>query len=881
MGIRPEFADIAINYTNPTDFAINVVSQAEFIFSEMDAATPLFTESNGGKTVDPTPIVDLSAFIPSLDPCSVTDGRFGSSNGMGFACSDIMVPSCGFYQRVEIDISESFDITLILSHPLGSEDGYYCKISSSTSKLSFGINSADGSTQTEIRSLFVDTSLVDTTKDLLFQTDGSGRFKCTWGSYEILLSDLTNSIYDIDFGYVATIIVYGLVSNYDLGAAQGFNIPDKGDYSTINNIPNIIPTAIDRGISYNNISLSGNMWIEGYNLNSTYTSSAFDDAILDTFASKSSNSISADSGPLVMLEKNYPGSIPSTSDTIRAGFTSIFSDSSKINSIATQNIGLQNFLVELDPGATPILPYDISDINTLAQDSIDDGTVPGLVFFINDWQEGSVESLDPDFNDIITNLDSVTGPCWVFLAPSPSAFFDGTHTVDGWFDIQERFKFVLDDSGNDNIAFCCALDFANFSSEDFPSDRFRGWDAVSCGIVISGTADSTSASLSLIRQWVTDNYSKLILSISVDFSGATPPLSTDVIDWFDSFYENCRNADTDVALIYAENSSEYVIPDPSDELDDWAALVSDTHSLTASEGGQTRVANIKIEESFIETYANLIGTLSTYYSASRVFVWDDLNGYRSAPSHDIAGYKTFFNEVADVVNNFPGTQVYGPNIELAARSAGYDSSYNGVTIDSRDINALQSFINDVEAATPTVFADGIAIKGNFTAAQWPDVIEYVKTLTSLPLAVTEIANIDAEKFEAVLNALDPIDTVHTNSTIFLNPDIFEFTGTTWSYSATLVVPATINNCKIQVTYSDDILYNGFIDVSKSGATPYSLTKELPLSGDYILLGTLTSGTYDIDISGDIIKEGSATLRVWFDGDGVGERAISDTKYIGG
>jgi hypothetical protein len=60
-----------------------------------------------------------------------------------------------------------------------------------------------------------------------------------------------------------------------------------------------------------------------------------------------------------------------------------------------------------------------------------------------------------------------------------------------------------------------------------------------------------------------------------------------------------------------------------------------------------------------------------------------------------------------------------------------------------------------------------------------------------------------------------------------------------------------------------------------------LTKELPLSGDYILLGTLTSGTYDIDISGDIIKEGSATLRVWFDGDGVGERAISDTKYIGG
>jgi hypothetical protein len=901
VAIRPEFADVGFNYVDSRSMATNIFPQAEFIFSEMGSATPILTQSNGSKSLDPVDIFDISILNPALDACGVTDGRFGSANGMGFAILDINITSSGFYQRVEIDLSSiDFSITLTISDSLGISDGYYCSINKSTKLLTFGSISADGSVLTEIKSILVDISTVAATQDLIFQFDGSDRYKVTWGSYQILVSDSQNQIFSDDIGHIPGIIVTGeCVSNYDVGAAQGFNIVDKGDYPTVNDVDVIIPSGIDRGMSYGVLSVDSNIWTSGYSSTGNYLSQSFYSATYDFVKANVGTAINIEECPDVILERNFPGSIAYNNFAVRTGFSSIVNNVSKINSIATKNVGIQNFLIELDPGATPSVPYVISDIPTLGQDAIDEDALPIFIIFVNDWSEGSPQVHDSDFRDIIDNIDSLTGPAWVCIAPNPKSFIDGsTYTILGWLGLQERFKYKLDEAIAEatpvglNIGFICTHSLSDFGGNDpinlmidDANYNARYWDLVFISIDVYDNAEFYIPYLEPVRAWALDKYMELGISISINCSAATPPLSSDIVDWLNSFYNYCINSEIDgygskvIAFSYSEKSEETVIPDPSDELTEFASLVSNSNSILDSGGNQIRTANLIPDFSRLDNFALAAGVAAVFGSASKVFIWNDLLGFQSSPSHNINTYITMFNALADQIHNFPGIQVYGPNIKLMARYSGSDAFYNGVRMDSRDIEALETFINGIEAATPTVFADAIAIQGNFTAAEWPDVIDYVKTLTTLPLAITKIHNSETDKINAILDTLGSSDIVVVDGDLFLNLDIFEFTGATWSYTATLVVPDQAINSKIRFTYSEDILYNGAVSITKNDATPYSNTFDLPLSGDTKNLGNLNEGTYTINIYGDTLQSGSATLRVWFDSDNFDEKTISDTKYV--
>lgn len=897
MGIRPEFADIAIDYVAGGGGEVNdlfssvIFPQAEFKFSEIDAATPVLTQSNGNKTLDPQQIFDISTYNPSLDPCTITNGRFGSSAGMGFGIFGIHVTSCGFYQRVEIDLDvDDFIVYLGINDPDGLNPAYYLILNKILKTLSFGTVTADGSTFTEIESFIVEIPSVAAKKDLLWQWDGNGRWKISWDSKEYIILDNSISIFSINNGHIPILIVNEpCVSNYDVGSSQGFNSVDKGDYlATGDGVDIIVPTGNDRGISYGNVNMS-EVWLSTYQPSNLYVDQEYFDIIKKFNTAKISPIINVDTAPIVFIKNEFPGYVDD--GYIRLGFSSIINDSSKINNVSSKNIGLQTFFIELDPQATPISPYDISDIETLGQASIDDGTLPYFEIYINDWNDGDISVFSTDFDNIISSLENITGPCWISIAANPVTYFSETNTIENWLLIQENFKTKLTDSNNENVAFVLSTPYDDFSTISLDTN-LQYWDIINIQTVIEDNISIYQDSYSGFREWSLNNRAKVMLTISINFS--LSPTSVDVIDWLDSFYDYAINSYNDnyesklVALNYYEHyldnaatPSSSVIPDPSSELTEFVSLVELGTSLLSSDGTQLRVSSNLIDELAFSSFGTAVAEVCQY-SISKVFIWNDLNGYRGISGHNMTDYITMFNAVATEILNTPSIEIYGPNIRLGTSSS--LSSYNGVSIDSRDMDALLEFIDGAQTATPTVFADGISFSGNFSSSDWVNIIEYIKDYTSMPIAITHFDDVTEDyysKIDPIIGALGAVDLLLINGSKFTNLDILDITGTSWNFSANLIIPDPgASNTTLNFTYSEDILANPIISIVKDDeATPYSLLDNVPISGTSLSIGNLSNGIYSISIFGDTLKAGYATLRFAINSDNFEQKIISDTKYI--
>lgn len=173
----------------------------------------------------------------------------------------------------------------------------------------------------------------------------------------------------------------------------------------------------------------------------------------------------------------------------------------------------------------------------------------------------------------------------------------------------------------------------------------------------------------------------------------------------------------------------------------------DTATTLNTSGGAIDPAEV---EAAATTYLDEI----TEHGIRHIIVWRDMVGMRSGEdegstpgrdageSWDIPRYIDLYQAVyAEAKSRSPLIRVYGPNILFKARGEGYDEVYNGVTIDSRDVDGFLEFLDAQEAATPVV-VDGYAIAGDFEQDDWGPFLEYILSLIpeNAPLIISRMFN---------------------------------------------------------------------------------------------------------------------------------------------
>ena len=263
----------------------------------------------------------------------------------------------------------------------------------------------------------------------------------------------------------------------------------------------------------------------------------------------------------------------------------------------------------------------------------------------------------------------------------------------------------------------------------------------------------------------------------------------------------------------------------------------------------------------------------------------------SGDEWDYARYKDLYTKAyTSLKAGVPGCRVYGPNCFLSARGEGYDATYGGVLVDSRDMDFLQAFLDDLAAATPPFGADGIAVSGAFPPSQWGDLIPVLQTMcgqfpliiTAPPPEATPTQSGLESYSSAGFDGLDSGDVFVVDASGFTSysPKLVTDSYDS-SFSATLVVPYQMKNTKLKVAaITDEILLNSWVRIVSDHATPYVLADELPSGNGSLLLGNLEEGTYSITVSGDQGKSGTAMLRVGIYSDNFDVLTLADTKFLG-
>lgn len=282
--------------------------------------------------------------------------------------------------------------------------------------------------------------------------------------------------------------------------------------------------------------------------------------------------------------------------------------------------------------------------------------------------------------------------------------------------------------------------------------------------------------------------------------------------------------------------------------------------------------------------------LDAYPSVADVVVWAEMEGMYCGQDSgsecegatpvgwDINRYMALYNEVKQAADEgLALRKLWGPNVHLAARGMGYDEEYNGVLIDSRDVELLQQFIEQAEP-------DCLAFSGDFSPEDWPAVIEFVRGMSEevIQLMITRLDSDDLPAAAAAVN-----DALGGGDLVFWpadqpgyeplvneqaqNPDA-------WTFRATLKTPSdgiTAARFRTQI-YSAELGEAAQVFVSGPG---FNETFTLPDLSSEVLLGDLEPGEYSIEIAGVAVETGSAMLRFAIRGDNVSSVSVSGIKQI--
>ncbi len=890
MPVYQNYPDIGLNYSNSYNLSRNIRPQFEIDFTSMpNGAIP--STSNGSKTLDPVDIFDLSSFLGGTT-ASVTNGRLGSTPLSAVSVSCPIVET-GFYFEVDIlPPASSWSVEIVLFDSNAVLDGYGMVIDSTEGTMK--VYSADS-----LRNDFVfygtesvDTSSSDQSHILSFKWDGNRRFLATWRGRELLVQVPNPDPVNL---FPLIMVESNVVKSFSGGASEYFT--------------NLSPNGPDRGVVYGNISFSKD------NISWPGTVAGYPDAEDDGGVSLNAAISSLNSEGLVPAftfdyctgaysDQDFPGNLDA--GQIRVGAAT--SDISKFESGATP----------ATMGINLHLYFDFqSCINNVANDILDDisnNRVPFVIIGslnIDNGFDTDEESLNSVFEDIFNEIGS---ECIVFFAfnplPEETILSSGEdYLPEDWVIQQTYCKRKMRRMNAKNISLVSGHSryFYNQTNEEIitygeiiKDDYWSGgvWDFL---MVLYHIDDDLSinptpylpetflTTMGKAQEYAFSKNKKLMLTLSAsDLDDSATPGDGDFADILPLIYDYCVNSAYQatpnaqiIALMYNEFFGE--LADPSDSLNAFIQLLLEPESVDSTVGIQQRsdILSLPTDEK-LEAYGSAIAEIMSTYAGSIVFVWKFDRGVV-----DEADYLSLFAQLADSLDY--STRIFGPNVFLSARGEGYDQNYNGVSIDSRDIDILQNFIDEAEAATPSFRCDGIAFSGNFDPSDWPDVIDYVKSLTNLPVAVTDLESFDATpdnlaetraKVEAVVTSLPSTDYVFipSDENDFFSIPSPDYAGFQWRFEGSLTIPSpgALNARLILKAYSEDILGNSYTSLE---GVSYSFEERTPISGTSLSLGNMEDGVYDLIIYGDVISSGNASLSVAFVADNFDEILVSDTIYL--
>ncbi|NBR22236.1 MAG: hypothetical protein EBU08_00295 [Micrococcales bacterium] len=316
-------------------------------------------------------------------------------------------------------------------------------------------------------------------------------------------------------------------------------------------------------------------------------------------------------------------------------------------------------------------------------------------------------------------------------------------------------------------------------------------------------------------------------------------------------------------------------------LDGFVELIDRAESASSDVGTQTRYSGPatlfpsadnydKVAEFFINCLSQI--------QASSISPWNRLTNINLPLDQNYLKYEEMYTYVANSLRQTtPAITLYGPDIECGPTGQGFDSTVNGVAVDSRATDALENFINGAEAATPLYPLDVVLVTGDggWSVEDYGNFIDYLKSLTNLPIAIRLYGDFDNQFASDVLQLLDPVDKLILTHRFYFNLDNLTLTSSGWEFASTLSLPSPgALDAVLRFTYSEDILANGIVYIEGDS---YSEQFDLSKSGLGIRIGNLEPDTYTIRVLGTVLKSGSATLRLSFNADNIDEKVISDTK----
>lgn len=343
----------------------------------------------------------------------------------------------------------------------------------------------------------------------------------------------------------------------------------------------------------------------------------------------------------------------------------------------------------------------------------------------------------------------------------------------------------------------------------------------------------------------------------------------------------------DTARVHDDNEIIDVTVSPtmvnSQAIDKWIEITNLVESVDLTQGTTLGVYEAPYG-SAADDFADLLKPLILSTSFTDIIVWRDMIGMDSI--------EKYFDLYQSIIDKFGFSyKYYAPNIDISGRNEGHDSSLQltedfSVIVDIRYFGFFLEFINTIGSSS--IYNDGVAFSGNFTAEEWPYIIDYVKSITDKKLVITRMDNesnkdsvdTENEKIAAMVNSLEDSDIVfipgYVNS-FFSIPDP-SYAGYNWLFSAQLNIPSPgALNASIKFpSYSEEILGTPTVTITGDNI---SITELVPLSGGILSIGNLPEDTYTISLFGDTLSAGSASLRIVFDADNFDEVSISDTIYL--
>ncbi|MBX2817153.1 MAG: T9SS type A sorting domain-containing protein [Saprospiraceae bacterium] len=161
-----------------------------------------------------------------------------------------------------------------------------------------------------------------------------------------------------------------------------------------------------------------------------------------------------------------------------------------------------------------------------------------------------------------------------------------------------------------------------------------------------------------------------------------------------------------------------------------------------------------------------------------VQIWNEFKGYWNAQLNrwDQEGYTLFYNKVYAAVKEVrPDILVGGGYMAARERGFGFDSTYNEVLVDKRDMSAMHYWMKNADGF------DAICIDGDFAPSSYPQLTDYLRSLevaNNKPIWWSEFYNASGTMQEvaiAISSNLEPGDKslwwAEERFLPFLNPSL--------------------------------------------------------------------------------------------------------------